>query len=440
MKVSIVGRANVGKSTIFNRLVGKKKAIIRDVSGVTRDRIEDRVEFAGKMVTFVDTAGFDDSKDKMTKLMVEQSLKSLEDADLIFFVVDGRDLDNPFDRIVAKQIRKCKSPIVLLANKCDNHKISEGITVFERLGFGEAIAISAEHNVGFMEIEEKILEYYVDDENLTDDESDMKITFLGRPNVGKSSLINALLDENRLVTSDIAGTTRDAISLDYTYKDRKLKLIDTAGLRRKSRVTDDIEKASGVMSNNEVRFSEVVVLVISSDALFEKQDLTLARKVIEEGRILIIAISKCDLVTNHNKLRNDIENALSTSLSQLDDVTVVYTSAVKNKGIEMLLDEAFRMYDKWNKRVTTGKLNQFFEDITESNPPPLSQNKRIVKLKYITQSKVRPPTFTIFSGNKEQPPESYQRYIIKSIRKVFDFEGVPIRLNIKAPKNPYGKE
>ncbi|OPZ77473.1 MAG: GTPase Der [Alphaproteobacteria bacterium ADurb.Bin438] len=442
MRVSIVGRANVGKSTIFNRLVGKKKAITRDISGVTRDRIEDAVDIRGKKISFVDTAGFDNSKDKMTKLMVEQSLKSLEDADLVLFIVDAKDLENPFDKEVAKALRKSEKKIILIANKCDNFEMASNLDILTRHGFGEAMPMSAEHNIGFQELFDIIMDNYVENEESDegDEKYDLKMTFLGRPNVGKSSLINAILREKRLVTSDVAGTTRDAISLDFMYGDKKVKIVDTAGLRKKARVVDDLEKASGVMSNNEVRFSEVVVLVTSSETLLEKQDLTLARKVIEEGRVLIIVVNKFDLVTNHNKLRNDLNDTLASSLSQLEDVTVLYTSALKEKNVDDIIFKSFEAYEKWNKRVSTGKLNQFFEGVIERNPPPLSQNKRVVKLKYITQSKTRPPTFTIFSGNKEKPPESYQRYLLKAIRETFDFKGIPLRLNIKAPKNPYTKK
>ena len=440
MKVAIVGRSNVGKSTIFNRLTGKKKSIIRNVSGVTRDRIEDTVVIDGKSVTFVDTAGFDNAKDKITKTAVEQSKKALASVDLILFVTDARDIDNPFDATVADIVRKSKKKTFLIANKCDNQNIAERAVMLQKLGFGDPLAISAEHNIGIYEIKEKILENYVENKETESSASDIKITFIGRPNVGKSSLINALLEDERLVTSDKAGTTRDAVSVDYFYMGKKIKLIDTAGLRKKAKITDTLEKASAVMSNNELRFSEVVVLVISAENLFEKQDLTLARKIIEEGRILIIAVNKWDLTENPNKTKNEIRDTLANSLSQVDDISVIYTSALKKRGTDQIIDAAFTGYEKWNKRIPTAKLNQFFNEITAAVPPPLSQNNRTVKLKYITQSRIRPPTFTLFSGNREKPPESYQKYLLKSLRKMFGFSGIPIRINIKAPKNPYEKE
>ena len=440
MKVAIVGRSNVGKSTIFNRLTGKKKSIIKNISGVTRDRIEDTVTIDGKNVTFIDTAGFDNAKDKITKTAVEQSKKALTDVDLILFVTDATDIDNPFDAAVADIVRKSKKKAFIIANKCDNQTIASRTSMLQKHGFGEPLIVSAEHNIGISDIQEKVLENYIENKETESSASDMKITFIGRPNVGKSSLINALLEDERLITSDKAGTTRDAVSVDYFYMGKKIKLIDTAGLRKKARITDTLEKASAIMSNNELRFSEVVVLVISSENLFEKQDLTLARKIIEEGRILIIAVNKWDLTKNPNKTKNEIRNILANSLSQLEDISVIYTSAIKKRGTDEIINSAFTAYEKWNKRIPTAKLNQYFNEITEAVPPPLSQNNRTVKLKYITQSRIRPPTFTIFSGNREKPPESYQKYLLKSLRKMFEFSGIPVRINIKAPKNPYEKE
>ncbi len=439
MKVAIIGRSNVGKSTIFNRLTGRKKSIIKNISGVTRDRIEDTVTINGKNITIIDTAGFDNAKDKMTKMAVEQSKKALASVDLVLFVIDAKDTDNPFDATIADIVRKSKKKAFIIANKCDHPSIAEGTSTVQKYGLGEPIIVAAEHNIGIHEIQEKILENYIENEADESLSSDMKITFIGRPNVGKSSLINALLEDERLVTSDIAGTTRDAVSIDYFYMRKKLKLIDTAGLRKKAKITDQLEKASAIMSNNELRFSEVVVLVISAENLFEKQDLTLARKIIEEGRILIIAVNKWDLTKNPNKTKNEIRDILTNSLSQLDDISVIYTSAIKKHGIDEIINSAFWAYEKWNKRIPTAKLNQFFNEITSTVPPPLSQNNRTVKLKYITQARIRPPTFTIFSGNREKPPESYQKYLLKAIRKMFGFSGIPIRINIKTPKNPYEK-
>ena len=437
MRVSIIGRSNVGKSTIFNRLTGKKKSIIKNIYGVTRDRIEDTVMIDGKNITFVDTAGFDNAKDKMSKMAMEQSKKALSSVDLILFVVDARDIDNPYDAKVADIVRKSKKKAYIIANKCDNSAISEGTSILQKYGFGEPLIVSAEHNIGIYDIKKKILENYIENDDTEFSASDMKITFIGRPNVGKSSLINALLEDDRLVTSDEAGTTRDSVSIDYFYMGKKLKLIDTAGLRKKAKITDALEKASSIMSNNELRFSEVAVLVISAENLFEKQDLTLARKIIEEGRILIIAVNKWDLVENPNKTKNKIRDILDNSLSQLDDVSIIYTSALKKRGIDEIINSAFTAYEKWNKRIPTAKLNQFFNEITATVPPPLSQNNRTVKLKYITQARIRPPTFTVFSGNREKPPESYQKYLLKAIRKMFGFSGIPVRINVKAPKNPY---
>ena len=445
LKVAIIGRPNVGKSTLFNRLAGRKLAIVHDKPGVTRDRKETEATLQDLKLLIIDTAGYEYSnEDNLERRMWDQTKKAIDAADVCLFLYDAREGVQPYDEHFADILRRAHKPVVLLANKCEG-KIQED-SRFEayKLGLGEPIPFSAEHGLGMLDLHDALKKYYKKEESQNDKEDidkskPIQLAIVGRPNVGKSTLVNALLKDDRMLTGPEAGVTRDAIALDWEWKGRKIKLVDTAGLRRHSRVSDSLEKMSAASSKHAAFMAQVVVLVLDADAVLDKQDLTIAAQVLEEGRALIIAVNKWDIADRKEAIEK-LNYKLKTSLTQAEGIPTVTISALKNEGLDKLMSAVLKVYDRWNSRIPTAPLNKWFADMIGAYPPPLGKNKRRIKLRYITQIKSRPPSFVIFSSNPEGLPDSYLRYLTNNLRETFEMGGIPLRINVRKGNNPYAEK
>ncbi len=458
-QVIIIGRPNVGKSTLFNRLVGKKLALVDDQPGVTRDRRLGEVELIGLKFTIVDTAGWeDDDPASLPGRMRQQTEAALQGADVALFVIDARAGVTPLDEEIARWLRVAKVPVVLVANKAEGKAGDAGLYEAFSLGLGEPVPLSAEHGQGMGDLFEALQPLLEggkadggDDADVSDDvdEDDLsgplKLAIVGRPNAGKSTLINRMLGEDRLLTGPEAGITRDSIAVDWTWhdpkrgEDRAVRLIDTAGMRKKARVTDKLEKMAVADARHAVDFAEVVVLLLDATQGLEHQDLKIASMVLEEGRALIIAINKWDIAEGPSGLFNGIRAALEDGLAQVRGVPLLAVSARTGKGLDELLGAAFELREAWSKRVSTGQLNRWFDHALEANPPPAPGGKRI-KLRYITQAKTRPPGFVLFGTRLDELPESYRRYLVNGIRRELGFDAVPIRLTLRSAKNPFKQD
>ena len=441
--VAIIGRPNVGKSTLFNRLVGKKLALVDDRPGVTRDRREGEAELLGLHFRIVDTAGFEeDDPQTLPGRMRAQTQAAVDSADVALFVVDARAGIVPLDEEIGRWLRGSTTPVVLLANKAEGRAAENGVFEAYSLGFGDPIAFSAEHGEGLGELFSELLPHLERDETTVADDIDepeggpLKLAIVGRPNAGKSTLVNKMLGEERMITGPEAGITRDSISIDWEWNDREVRLIDTAGLRRKSKVDDKLERLSAADTRHAIDFAEVVVLLLDATRGLEAQDLRIADQIFEEGRAMVIALNKWDVAENGSSLFQGVRAALEEGFSQVRGVPLLTISAATGKGIDQLLQAAFDTREAWSRRVTTGQLNRWFEEAVERNPPPAPGGKRI-KLRYATQIKTRPPSFVIFGTRVDQLPESYRRYLVNGIRRDLGFGAVPVRLTLRAPKNPF---
>ena len=443
--IAIVGRPNVGKSTLFNRLVGKKLALVDDRPGVTRDRREGEAHLLGLDFRVIDTAGYEDEDpDRLPGRMRRQTEAAVEQADVAVFLIDARAGIVPLDEEIARWLRASDTPIVLVANKAEGRAGEQGVLEALALGFGDPVQISAEHGEGVADLFEAILPYMPEpvEHEPDDDESPdapLKLAIVGRPNAGKSTLVNRMLGEDRLITGPEAGITRDSIAIDWEWQGRRVRLIDTAGLRKRAKVQDKLEKLSVADALRAVDFAEVVVLLLDATLGLEGQDLRIADRVLEEGRALVIALNKWDVAENASALFNGVKRALEDGLSQVKGVPLLTVSAATGKGTDTLLQVAFETRDAWSKRVSTGELNRWFERAVEANPPPAPGGKRI-KLRYVTQVKTRPPSFVIFGTRVDQLPASYERYLVNSMRRELGFGAVPVRLTMRAPKNPFDRE
>ncbi len=452
--VAIIGRPNVGKSTLFNRLVGKRIAIVDDQPGVTRDRREGDGRIAELRFRVIDTAGLEDATDDSLEARMRiQTEAALDEADLAFLLFDARAGITPMDKYFADWIRRKKTPVVLLANKCERGAAEAGRMEAYSLGLGEPFAISAEHGEGLNGIYDAIKacesgefeesEQFHDAGNEDDDERvrehPLQMAVVGRPNVGKSTLINRLVGEERLLTGPEAGITRDAISVPWEYKGRAIKLVDTAGLRKKARVTDKIEALSVADTKRAINFAQVVVLVLDARDMLEKQDLIIASLVADEGRALVIAVNKWDLVKDPKEALEKLNDRLQTSLPQVRGVPVVTLSAINGRGLDKLLDGVFDVFEVWNRRISTSKLNIWLKHILEQHQPPLVSGRRI-KVRYMTQPKTRPPTFALFASHAKGLPEAYVRYMTNMMREDFDLWGIPLRLHVRKGHNPYAND
>ncbi len=470
LTLAIVGRPNVGKSTLFNRIAGKKLAIVDDTPGVTRDWRTAEGKLFDQTMTIIDTAGLEESfDDSIQGRMRQQTEAAIEKADVILFVIDGRSGLTAMDKHFAEFLRRQKKPVILAVNKCENEKATlAGLGEAHALGFGEPLPISAEHGEGMEFIHERLKPYFpaeVEEDETRQDNSEefksldeiegledyqfeqeeespeipLKIAIVGRPNVGKSTLLNSILGDQRVMTGPEAGITRDAIAVDWQYNGRAFKLVDTAGMRKKARVHNNIEKMSVEDSMRAIRLAQVVIVVVDANDAFEKQDIQIAAHVIEEGRALIFAINKWDTVNDRKKVLEEFKYGLQAQLAQIKDPPIVTISALNNSNIDMLLETVLRTYNIWNTRIKTAGLNRWLRARESQNPAPLADG-RANRLKYMTQVKTRPPTFAVWVSRPDKLPQTHQRYIINGLREDYDIPGVPIRLLIRKSKNPYADE
>jgi GTP-binding protein len=455
--VAIVGRPNVGKSTLFNRLVGKRLALVDDRPGVTRDRREGRARLGDLDFMVIDTAGLEDAApESLTGRMQEQTEAAIAAADVLLFLIDARAGAMPADRAFANLVRKSGKPAILVANKSEGRAGATGVLEAYELGLGEPIPISAEHGEGLADLYDALCSALPeataqrpdakqiesdDDAGITDEPvaaGPIHIAVVGRPNSGKSTLVNRLLGEERLLTGPEAGITRDAIAVDVTWHEQHFRVHDTAGMRRRARIEEKLEKLSVADALNAIRFAEVVILLMDSERPFEEQDLRIADLVEREGRALVIGMNKWDLVAHQagaiGKLREDTDHRLS----QIKGVPAVAVSGLTGEGLDRLMQAVVDAYAVWNRRVSTSALNRWLADVIAAHPPPAVSGRRI-RLDYITQPKSRPPSFVLFSSRTDAVPDAYRRYLVNSLRESFDLPGTPIRLTLREKKNPYAK-
>lgn len=470
--LAIVGRPNVGKSTLFNRLVGKKIAIVDDTPGVTRDRRLGEGRIADLEFTLMDTAGLEEGEaGSLPDRMRLQTEQALSDADIALMLYDARAGVTPTDEHFADWLRKMDKPVILGANKCEGNAVIDGIYEAYSLGLGEPIGLSAEHGEGLGELYQAIveglkevgidpyededaddefkeqrdidtgpvegdLEYEFVDHDEPDDEKPLRLAIVGRPNAGKSTLINYLVGEDRLITGPEAGLTRDSIAVDWEWDGLPVKLFDTAGLRKRARVTEKLEKLSVADTLRAVQFAEVVVLLLDAEIGIERQDLKIAEKVVQEGRAMVIALNKWDAVDDRLKVHQQLKDALTKSLPQLKGVKIVNFSALTGQGTQKLMPLVAEAYELWNARISTAGFNRWLTDAMEKHPAPSVAGRRI-KIRYGAQIKTRPPTFALFCNRPDDLPDSYKRYLENEMRRDFDLPGVPLRLQLRKGENPY---
>ncbi|HEY9079630.1 ribosome biogenesis GTPase Der [Magnetovibrio sp.] len=464
LTVAIIGRPNVGKSTLFNRLVGKRVAIVDDMPGVTRDRREGDATLSDLHFKVIDTAGLEDvHDDSLESRMRQQTEAAFLEADVGLMMIDARTGPTPIDEHFANWLRRHDTPVILVANKCEGAAGQPGLLESYALGLGEPVPLSAEHGQGLVDLYEALRPYAdaasekeawekrkrndelppQDSGEEDDDEAvlnrPLQLAIVGRPNVGKSTLINKLLGEERLLTGPEAGITRDSILVPWQYKGREINLVDTAGLRRRAKVTEKVEALSGAETRRAIDFAQVVALVLDARDMLEKQDLTIARNIIEEGRALIIVVNKWDLIKNTKEALDKLHDRLQTSLPQVRGIPIVTVSAKTGRNLDKILDAVLDVFEVWNRRVSTAKLNRWLEHILEHHQPPLIGGRR-VKVRYMTQPKTRPPTFALFVSHAKGLPESYVRYMSNAIREDFDLWGVPLRVVVRKGHNPYAKD
>jgi GTP-binding protein len=459
-KLAIIGRPNVGKSTLFNRLVGKKLALVDDQPGVTRDRREGEAQLGDLTFTIIDTAGLESgAAQSLTGRMRAQTEAAVADADAVLFLVDARTGVTPDDRHFAALLRRAEKPLILIANKAEGRAGEAGALEAYDLGLGDPVPLSAEHGEGLADLYDAIREALPDktdpaeiaeddarapefgeeeDGSELDPTKPLRVTVVGRPNAGKSTLINRILGEERLLVGPEAGITRDSIGLEFHWRDRAFKLFDTAGLRKRARIEDKLEKLAAADAIRAVRFAEVVVLLVDAVIPFEKQDLSIADLAAKEGRALVIALSKWDLIEDRGARLSRLREEASRLLPQVRGAPVIAVSGTTGEGIDRLMGAVIQVHGVWNKRIATGKLNRWLAATIAETPPPAVSGRRI-KIRYMTQPKARPPHFVLFGNQLDQLPTSYERFLVNGLRETFDLPGVPIRISKRQGDNPYRK-
>jgi len=445
--IAIVGRPNVGKSTLFNRLAGRRLALVDDQPGLTRDRREAEAIIGPCDVTLIDTAGLEPVDEGLTSRMRQQTAAAIEQADLVIFLIDARAGVVAADEIFADLVRSSGKKVILAANKSEGRAAEPGLYEAYSLGLGEPLQISAEHGIGIGELTDAVEQtckgqgvaalVMAEDED-EGAEHPLRIAIVGRPNVGKSTLVNALLGEERMITGPEAGITRDAIASELEWNGRSLRLFDTAGLRRKMRVEGRAEELSVGDALKAIRFAEVVVLLVDAEHPFEKQDLQIADLIAKEGRALVIAINKWDLLRDPQKRLRELREKCQRLLPQVKGVSLVSVSALGGTGLDKLMHAILAADELWNRRLPTHALNQWLQNAVDAHSPPAVSGRHI-KLRYITQANARPPTFVLFCSRPKALPDSYSRYLVNSLRDSFDMPGVPIRLNLRKGANPYAR-
>jgi GTP-binding protein len=438
--VAIVGRPNVGKSTLFNRLIGRRLALVDDRPGVTRDRREGDARLGDLAFRAIDTAGFEDAAPASLGARMRAGTEAaIRDSDAVLLVIDARAGVTPADHAFADIVRRSGKPALLIANKSEGERGFAGALEAYELGFGDPVAVSAEHGEGFADLCESLRELLPESGDAqagAPSQKPIRVAVIGRPNAGKSTLINRLLGEERMLTGPEPGITRDAIAVPLERAGRTFELYDTAGLRRRARVADKLEKLSAADALRAVRFAEVVVLLIDATHPFEEQDLRLADLVMEEGRALVLAISKADLAEAKALAPRRLREQADHWLPQARGMPVIPVSGRTGQGLDRLLQAVIAIRDTWSRRVSTASLNRFLEGALEANPPPAVAGARI-KLRYMTQPKARPPSFVLFGTRTDALPESYVRYLVNGLREGFDLPGVPIRIAFREGENPY---
>jgi len=457
-RVAIVGRPNVGKSTLFNRLVGRRRAIVDDTPGVTRDVREQAAQLGDLAFTLLDTAGWESAGgEALMAHMRRFTERAVDSSDVVLFLIDARAGVLPLDESFANWLRKRAAKVILVANKCEGRAGQTGLAEAHAFGLGAPIPVSAEHGEGLSDLHEALARHITPMPEEDDDEAELTeeqqaaadaelekrpllLAIVGRPNVGKSTLLNRLVGEERVLTSPEAGTTRDAIRVEWNWKGRAVRLVDTAGMRRRSRIEAKLEAASVADTLDAIRLADVAVVVLDAANMMEKQDLAVAGWVIEEGRALVIAVNKTDLLTDDragaNKAWRKLRDRLEASFAQVKDVPIVGLSALNGRGIDRLMPAVFETYRIWNKRVPTPKLNRWLREMETLHPPPLAHGRRI-RLRFMTQIKIRPPTFILSVSQPEELGDDYLRFLINRLRDDFEMPGVPIRLTMRKPNNPY---